>query len=241
MSSAEHETFAEDVGAYLLGALSEEEAEAFEAHMTGCARCREELEQLRPAAEALPRSAEPVAPPARLRASVMSRVRDEAAAASAPSRRTRRARGWWAARPLARRPLALVAGVMCLLALAGVGGFALAGRLQGPTERTVAARIDRLRAPNARARLVIPADRGEVAYLRVQGFPPLRRGRVYEVWVKRGGETVPQSLFTVSSGGTGTAGVNDGLDDVDAVLVTEEREGGSRAPTKGPMLVAKPS
>jgi anti-sigma-K factor RskA len=241
VSSGEHEVFAEDAGAYLLAALSEEEAEAFEAHLTDCALCREEVELLRPAVEALPRSPEPVSPPPRLRATLMGRVREEASAASAGATGARRTRRRWMPRLPALRPLATVAAALAVIALAVAGGFGLAQRFQGPAERTVAARVDRLRAPDARGSLVIPADRREVAYLRVQGLPRLSRGRVYEVWVKRGGEAVPQSLFKVSSGGTGTAGINDGLEDVDTVLVTEERKGGSRTPTSGPVLVAKPS
>ncbi len=70
-------------------------------------------------------------------------------------------------------------------------------------------------------------------------MPKLRGRRVYEVWLKRGNSVVPQSLFEVSSDGSGTAGIPDGLDGVDAVLVTRERAGGTRAPTGDPLLTVR--
>ncbi|MGI8673735.1 MAG: anti-sigma factor, partial [Thermoleophilaceae bacterium] len=60
--------------------------------------------------------------------------------------------------------------------------------------------------------------------------------RVYEVWLKRGERMVPGSLFDVSAGGNGTVGIPDGLDEVDALLVTEEPAGGRRTPTGRPIL-----
>ena len=78
MSASEHMRHAEDVGAYLLGALPELEERAFERHVMACAECRDEIERLRPAAELLPRSVEQFEPPPGLRRSLMSTVEAEA-------------------------------------------------------------------------------------------------------------------------------------------------------------------
>ena len=87
MSSVhDHERYEHDVGAYLLGALNELEAQAFEHHMEGCSTCRAEVERLRMAAEALPRSVEQVEAPASLKRSLMRTVRGEAAAAAADAK-----------------------------------------------------------------------------------------------------------------------------------------------------------
>ena len=51
--------------------------------MESCPQCRHEVERLRPAAEALPRIVEQVAPPARLKASLMAVVESEAHEAEA--------------------------------------------------------------------------------------------------------------------------------------------------------------
>ena len=84
---SEHERHQEDVGAYLLGALEPAEQAAFEGHLAGCPECRAEVEQLRVAADALPRSVEPFAPPPSLKRSLMEAVREDAAAQRARERR----------------------------------------------------------------------------------------------------------------------------------------------------------
>ncbi|MEA2350820.1 MAG: hypothetical protein QOG86_1761, partial [Thermoleophilaceae bacterium] len=86
MSASEHGRRSEDVGAYLLGALTELEARAFERHVMACAECRDELERLRPAVEAVARSPEQFEAPPSLRRSLMKAAREDAPAASARGR-----------------------------------------------------------------------------------------------------------------------------------------------------------
>jgi anti-sigma-K factor RskA len=100
----------------------------------------------------------------------------------------------------------------------------------------VAARVDRVRVPDASASLVIPSRGGDPAVLRVQGMPKLPSGLVYEVWVKRGNDVLPESLFTVSKDGSGAAAVPDGVHDASQVMVTRERAGGVSSPTGAPIL-----
>ena len=40
MTQGDHTTYRDEVGAYLLGALSDAERAAFEQHLAGCADCR---------------------------------------------------------------------------------------------------------------------------------------------------------------------------------------------------------
>ena len=77
MSTSEHARYADDCGAYLLGALGEHERQAFEAHLAVCAECRQEVDNLRPAADALPRSVTPLSPPPGLKRSLMEVVERE--------------------------------------------------------------------------------------------------------------------------------------------------------------------
>ena len=49
----------------------------------------------------------------------------------------------------------------------------------------------------------------------------------------------PSSLFVVDKTGSGSAAVKGDLDGVEAILVTDEPEGGSEQPTTKPVLVAK--
>ena len=264
MTGRGHERHRDDVGAYLLGALSELEGQAFGHHLARCTDCRAELERLRGASEALSGAVEPLSPSPELKDRLMRAVRAEAVdgpvpasavdaerdhepatpiaeepeSRSARGRRARRRPPWL----LAPRLAALVAGV-ALLAAGVAAGLGLArtadstDRAPAPArpERAVAADVDHLRAPGARADLVIPARDG-VPVLDVRGLPEPRGERIYEVWLKRGGRVVPGSLFDVSAGGSGAVGVPDGLDGVDVLRVTEEPAGGSRAPTGRPIL-----
>ena len=93
--------------------------------------------------------------------------------------------------------------------------------------------------PSGAATLHVPGDRKN-ALLTVQGLPTPGAGKVYEVWVQRGGQMQPAgALFSVGSGGSGSAGIPGSLKDVEAVAVTSERDGGSLKPTQMPVLTVK--
>jgi hypothetical protein len=69
----------------------------------------------------------------------------------------------------------------------------------------------------------------------VSGLPTLQRG-VYQAWVKRGNEVVPQPTFEVGDSGSGAVAVTEDLSRAQEVMVTREPRGGSRAPTERPIL-----
>src|SRR3954471_4778768 len=79
-----HDRLQDDAGAYVLGALEPAEQAAFEGHLATCPECRDEVEQLRLAVDALPRSVEPFAPPASLKRSLMEAVREDVKPARRP-------------------------------------------------------------------------------------------------------------------------------------------------------------
>ncbi len=70
----EHEDYKELVGLEALGALAADESVALAAHLSTCAGCRAELDELRETAAALVYTVAPVAPPASLRALVLDSV-----------------------------------------------------------------------------------------------------------------------------------------------------------------------
>ncbi len=251
MSVERHELLQEDVGAYVLRALDDSELRRFEDHLEECPVCSDEAEHLRPAVQALPRSVTPVAPPATLRSSLLATVEAEARERAGLSPRR--------PRPLARvadrlrtagssmgnlRPGMALAGA-CVVLLAGVGtGAAGLYAIENATEseqpravsRTVVAKVDKTRVPLGSGSLVLPADRGNGAVLRVHGLRPLEEGSVYQVWVRRRGEIISQSLFTVGEDGDGAAAVTDDLKGADAVQVTREQAGGAKAPSENSIL-----
>ncbi len=233
MTADRHDEHSQNTAAYLLGALNDLERQAFERHLAHCQECRTEIEQLRPALEALPRSVTPDAPPASLKASIMETVereaRTRAGTGGAPSRRRT---------PFGRlRPAVAWAGVAAVLAIGVVAGAGISALTDdGATGRTVVASVDAARAPGAAADLAIASDRSS-AILRVRGMPRLPDDRVYQVGVQRGGALEPDALFRVDRDGRGTTAVDRSLDGADAVMVTREPAAGSAAPSEEPVIV----
>ncbi len=253
MSVERHNMHEENVGAYLLRALTEVEEGRFELHLAECPLCQEEVARLRPPADALPRAVMPVAPPAHLKASLMAAVeadvreREEAEGVavkgrSRPLARLRERRRRAGGSSAAWRPgMAWVAASIALLVgiVGGAGGFfALTEAIKDPERgsRTLAAVADKTRLPQGSGNLVVPENPEDGAVLRVQGLPDLEPSSVYQVWVKRRGEMISQSLFVVGENGEGAAGVADDLEGAEAVLVTRENAGGAKAPSEEPVL-----
>ncbi|MGH2715169.1 MAG: anti-sigma factor domain-containing protein [Thermoleophilaceae bacterium] len=234
MIARDHAGYREDIGAYLLGALTDLERQAFERHMSGCAECRDELERLRPAAYALPRSVEQMEPPPGLRSSLMEVVEREARERQGAPARPRR-------RPLRMR-LPSLAGIRPVLvagalALGLVGGFGVAQLADGEEDgRTVAATVDESRVPLASATLQVQGDGEDGAILRVHGMPSLDRRHVYQAWVQRDGTMLPQPTFDVGEDGGGAVAVPDDVSEAQAILVTREPSGGARAPSERPLI-----
>ena len=230
-----HADWVDSAGAYVLGALPPEELEAFRAHLGGCAECRRAVEELQAAADALPVGVQQVAPPPALKGRIMAVVEAEAellAAAGAgadraPERPRRARRAWWA------RPGFALAAVVLLLA----GGALAGGLLTGDEPRTVVAQT---RPAGADVRLEIA---GDDATLVVRDMPAPPPGRIYQVWLKKPGQdpAPTEALWSVNAQGDAEVAVPGSLEGVEAVLVTDEPEGGSRAPTRAPVISAAPA
>jgi anti-sigma-K factor RskA len=228
-----HEHHQEDVGAYLLGALEPAEQAAFEGHLASCHECRAEVDQLRMAADALPRSVEPFAPPPSLKRSLMEAVRDDAR----PERRSLIERLGLDRLFTGARPALAMAGAAFVL----VAGIAVGTQLSGGGEgnRVVPGVVDRSRVPQATASVTLPKDGNGLAQLRVTGLPNPKPGQVYEIWLKRGDQLQPGPLFSVDAGGNGAGAIPDDLGGVSTVLVTRERTGGAKVPSEPPIISAR--
>jgi len=232
MSTDEHHIDSCDGNAapYVLGALNEEQHDAFLAHLQTCAICREEVAALQVVAAALPGAAPLLSAPSELRSRVMATVHQEEGLrrSSEPSRRGRRppprGRRWGGARAVAAIAAAGNAhAVIVLPSGSGSGGA-----------RVIQAQVI---PANASASLRLSAGHAE---LNIAGMPQTAPDRVYEVWVKRSGAPQPtDALFTVTAAGDATVGVPGSVAGVREVMVTSEPLGGSRAPTRSPVIIAR--
>ncbi len=227
-----------DAAAYVLGALEPEELEAFRAHLSSCAACREEVAALQPVVEALPAAAPRLTATADLRRRVIEAARSEPKDVGpatdepdqqprpAPRPRARRRWGW------APSPTAAVAGVLAA-ALVAVGIVELASGGSSGT-RVIQASV----RGTGSAQLRVTGGRGE---LLVSHFPAPPSGQIYQVWLERGhGTPSPTStLFSVTSTGSGDVGLVADLRGVSEVLVTAEPSGGTPLPTTAPIITAQ--
>jgi anti-sigma-K factor RskA len=91
--------------------------------------------------------------------------------------------------------------------------------------------------PGATA-LVVSSSTGDRGTLVVDGLPPLRGSRVYQLWLTRNGASVEGAAFTVDEEGYATVVVHAPrpLTDYTAFSVTMEPGSGSHAPTGPPLL-----
>ena len=224
MSAPDHNRWSDELAAYMLGALEGEEARAFERHLEGCERCREQMRWLQPALQTLPEAVERTEPPRQLRESLMAEVRADARRSEerpAPSRSWR-----WLLKPAAG--FAVVA-----LLVAGVVGYEVGRNDSGPGggATTVERRVDGIEV-----KMVQEGSSGTLELAGVHQVPP---DKVLEAWVERGGqvEAVP-ALFVPDRHGQAETRIAD-MSGVTTVMVTEEPQGGSDQPTGKPIMVMK--
>ena len=240
MSGPGHERWSDATGAYVLGALDDAERAAFEEHLAGCPACRAEVEELLPAVRALPVSVDPVDPPPALKARIMAEVEREASllAAAGPEADRPPASARRRRRLSLRVPRLVPVAVAAALLVVGVAIGVGVTQLGGEEPHTVRAQVtDAARAPEAAADVEVSEDGATIV---AHGLPAPPSGRVYQVWLKRPGRAPEptSALFTPSRDGTATATVPGRMDGVAQVLVTDEPDGGSRTPTRDPLLVA---
>jgi anti-sigma-K factor RskA len=224
MNADDHNRWSEDLAAYVLGALERDEAADFERHLEACEHCREEMTWLEPAVQTLPEAVERQEPPKALRSALMAEVREdarEAAARPAPARRRR-----WLLKP------AMGFAVVALL-VAGVLGYEVGngGSDGGGGASTLERQVGSLSV-----KMVQEGDSGTLELSGVHQLPP---DKVLEAWVEREGqvEAVP-ALFVPNRDGQAETRIAD-MNGVAVVMVTEEPQGGSEAPTSAPIMTMK--
>jgi hypothetical protein len=191
-----------------VGGLSPVDSAELHRHLEGCADCRNESRLYLYASSMLAESVEPVAPPARLRSSLMARIHAEAAGrASTASARdgVRWYRRLWRAIP-AGRPLTLAGGIATVVAVAlAVWSLGAPGGSSSVAVRVPA--CGAASAPNASCLLVYDTAAHQ-SVLTVHGLatPATVAGtplQTYELWlIPLSGLPAPAGLLTERPGST---------------------------------------
>ena len=236
------------VGPFVADALDDQEREDFDAHLTTCGQCREELAELRETMAEMAAFHE-VAPPPMLRASILNAIATtpmlpaeevppvvEQPAATILTPRHGFGRG--------RRPLSTWLAAVAAVLVVALGGVTIwqQAHLQS-IQAADAQRIELLSAPDLQVSHTTLAG-GELTYLVSQSrgqaivtasaLADPGTDRSWQVWVMQDG--VPRSGAIIDDGGrvsTLITGVGGG----DALAITNEPRGGSPAPT-GEVLAA---
>ena len=261
MSPTEHDAVREQAGLYVLGALSDSDREAFEAHLATCSDCRAEVQSLSVVASALGRAVPQHEPSPTLRDRVLESVVG-APVTTVPLSSTRdrptSTVAWLVA--AASLVLAIALGAYAATLQSRIGALEL--RLQDATARATASerqiadlrrtageaqsqmavlvapdlqRIDlagQPRAPQASARAFWSRSRGLV--FTASNLPSLPAGQTYQLWVLTA-QSTPLSAGLFKPDPQGRAAVvfetPPDLPQPTGMAVTIEPEGGVASPT----------
>ena len=242
-------------GAYALHALNQDEAKAFETHLQESEETRNEVTELTDTAVLLGLAVDPVAPPAALKASIMSQLattpqlpRETVETVSTTDARfTGRAEAKAKARWFAK-PINAIVGVAAAVALIIGGGIAVNSISTNVTQQAAADQLAAIYAADdsksvkgtvaggGQATLVWSGSM-QTAALIVEEMNPLPSDKVYELWYIDENGARPAGTFTVGSDGKTWQVLEGTMGAGDTVGVTVEPSGGSTTPTTDPVLV----
>jgi anti-sigma-K factor RskA len=216
-------TVHELTAAYAVDALDEDERRAYEEHLAGCTRCREQLADLSQTAALLAHGAPPATPPPALRERILAEARGNHRAAVIPfPRRSRVVLGVAAAAAAAAAAIAIAFGVQW----ASVSQDLDEARNALDVLADPAARSVPLEGANGR---VLVNSKREAA-LTVERLRPAPKGQTYELWVIRDGTPRRAGLFE-GDNEPDVVLLEEQVDEDATVAVTLERDGGVDAPT----------
>jgi len=217
--------------AYALNALEPEDARRYEAHLAHCERCHDELAELSETASALAFATETSAPPPELRARILDQARAERPNVVP-------------LRPRWLRPVIAAAAVAACVAIGlGLWAASLSGKLdRREAELKNQQRVAQILADPgshkisfSRGTLVVAPDGRGALVLSKLADPG--SDHTYEAWVADGGAPQPAGLF---AGGTAIAvPLDQPVRDGATVMVTEEKAGGTEAPSSAPFLIVR--
>lgn len=251
-----HEQFAEDLALYALGALTGDERITLEAHLSDCAACRTELEQLRGDAALLAFSTAGPRPPGRSKERLLSAIAKEPR--FVPARREKK-RTWWSALEWAAAAAAIVVVLLLVrqnnelqrrLAQAQAGAAGQQQQLQEAKQllsTLSSAEADRYvlvagkTPPQPQGRAIYVASSGTLVFL-ASHMPELPPEKAYELWlIPTSGAPIPAGVFRPNAEGS-AAVVRPPLPNgvqAKTFAITVEAKEGSPTPTSQPIMVGE--
>lgn len=233
-------------GAYALDAVSGAERDAFERHLSECESCAQEVRELRDTATRLA-LASAAQPPSALRDRVLEQIKAVRQLPHGTTVVPLRGRG---GKSLALR-LTSVAAAVLLAAAVALGVVVVRQNDELDRTRAQASQLTEiLRAGDAQlvtadegdsGRMVIAMSRSQNRMLVLtEGLSNPPPGHDFQVWTGHGEEMVSAGFLNPDNG-EALLEISD-FGDADAIGVTVEPDGGSPAPTTGPvMLVPLPA
>lgn len=225
-------------GAYVLDALSPDEAEQFRLHLEQCQACRDEVRELQQAAATMGAS-EAIAPPAALRSRVLAAVDRQP---QLPPRVTTLEHS--RRRRLSTRIAMAAAAVVVVVA----GAVGIVVSQQSHEQPPVAAAVTQVfEAPDAKTATVKTANGGRVKVatseqlgrmaVETDQLPSLTDRHVYQLWAIHNGTPTSVGVVEDPDAGAAMAMPASGT----TVAITVEPPGGSTEPTTKPILEMDPS
>ena len=224
----------DDLPAYALGILEDEDLLRVESHLGTCETCREDWQSDQQIVDALSLATPVVEPPAALKASILtaaeldSKERRETSAASAEPVRSGRFERWMPVWGVASLALILV------LAAANIFLWSQLREVSGALESTfqVVPLNGTVSQPTAEGLMVVGGD-GRIGTLIVDRLPILDDAYEYQVWLVENGSRVDGGVFNVTDEGYGIKYIHSErpLLSYEGFGVTIEPVGGSTAPT----------
>jgi anti-sigma-K factor RskA len=222
-----------DLALYAMGALPADEMKPIEAHLLGCARCKEEVRQNTLALAAYAQTTPEIAPPAGARDRFLARLAEtpqtaspqaKPSAVAPPEQKTSFWKSIFAGRwsPLLAGALAvalLAVGFDDLHKSAEMGPLMYHARkgamdsaqlallielLSSPQEKRVALHPGPVTAPPPEGRVVYSARTGKLL-LTASNLHPLAAGKTYELWILQPGGKSPLPAGTFEPDNSGNA------------------------------------
>ncbi len=230
MSTEEH--VFDQLPAYALGSLDEQEALHVTRHLEGCSICRAELTTYQAVTDQLGLGAPVIAPPASLRQKVLQAVTEQSQAQQLAQRKgglLQTLRLWFTPMRLAGTLLVLILAASNLFLWQQAQQIHAANQV---AEFSTVALVGTSADPQARGMIVI-SQTGQYGTLVVENLRPLDANHQYQLWLNQHGQHTNGGVFSITGDGYTSTLIwsPQALNQYTGFGITIEPTGGSPQPT----------